>query len=155
MGTRHLQVVIDKTGTERVRQYGQWDGYPEGQGVQILEFFSKSDRLGRYQSNLEKINLITEEEIKQVNKHDNWPEKYPHLSRDCGSDIHQLILDGKVPSVQHIDQLEADQWCEGFYTIDFQKNVFIAEYYDTKKEYPLDKLPTKKKFIKDFEVDDE
>jgi hypothetical protein len=65
-----------------------------------------------------------------------------------------LILDGKVPSVIHIDQKEANAWCEGFYTIDFNKNVFIAEYYGTKKEYPLDKLPTKAKFLKDFEDDE-
>ncbi len=37
MGTRNLTMVISK-GETKVAQYGQWDGYPSGQGVNILEF---------------------------------------------------------------------------------------------------------------------
>ena len=36
MGTRGLTKVIDKDGITKVAQYGQWDHYPEGQGVKIL-----------------------------------------------------------------------------------------------------------------------
>lgn len=40
MGTRNLTcVVLD--GEYKVAQYGQWDGYPEGQGRTILEFLSQ------------------------------------------------------------------------------------------------------------------
>jgi hypothetical protein len=151
MGTRHLQVVIDKKGTERVRQYGQWDGYPEGQGVDILNFFTiNKNKLKEYQANLEKIRVCTEAELDEIFKKQDWDLKYPHLSRDCGARIHKLILDGKVPSVSHIDNNEARRWCEGFYTIDFKKNVFIAEYYDTKRMYSLNSLPSKAEFLKDF-----
>ena len=40
MGTRNLTCVI-KDGKYRVAQYGQWDGYPEGQGMNILNFLKK------------------------------------------------------------------------------------------------------------------
>ena len=37
MGTRNLTAVyID--GEYKVAQYGQWDGYPEGQGMTALTF---------------------------------------------------------------------------------------------------------------------
>ena len=38
MGTRNLTLVKDKEGKTKVAQYGQWDGYPEGQGSTILNF---------------------------------------------------------------------------------------------------------------------
>ena len=37
MGTRHLICVVSDN-QYRIAQYGQWDGYPEGQGAAILEF---------------------------------------------------------------------------------------------------------------------
>lgn len=37
MGTRHLTAVF-VDGEYKVAQYGQWDGYPEGQGLTCLEF---------------------------------------------------------------------------------------------------------------------
>ena len=37
MGTRNLTIVyVD--GEYKVAQYGQWDGYPEGQGATCLDF---------------------------------------------------------------------------------------------------------------------
>lgn len=35
MGTRHLTMIY-ANGAYRVSQYGQWDGYPDGQGLTIL-----------------------------------------------------------------------------------------------------------------------
>ena len=37
MGTRHLTIVA-AAGGYPVAQYGQWDGYPSGQGVTALNF---------------------------------------------------------------------------------------------------------------------
>jgi hypothetical protein len=39
MGTRNLTMVISK-GETKVAQYGQWDGYPSGQGATILNFLT-------------------------------------------------------------------------------------------------------------------
>ena len=77
------------------------------------------------------------------------------MSRDCGSDIHQMIEDGSVKFVAHIDEDEAKKWCEGFYTIDFQKGLFITEYYDHKVELKLDNLPTEDEYVEMFIEEDE
>jgi len=154
MGTRHHQTVIDKEGNLKIAQYGQWDGYPSGQGASILEYL-RNGNLDKYQKQLAKIPQITEEEINKVNESKDWKSEYPYLSRDCGSDIHKLIEDGKVKFVQHTSMEEAQKWCEGFYTIDFQKNEFVTEFNGISKSYSIDKLPTEKKYLKDCEPTDE
>lgn len=154
MGTRHFQKVINKEGEVKIAQYGQWDGYPSGQGVEILRYL-KSGNLAKYQEELDKIPLINDEQRKMVDQAGGgWAEKYPYLSRDCGSDIHQMIEDGEVKFVVHTEEDEAKQWCEGFYTIDFKENVFIS-VFDKEVRYPLDNLPTEEKYLLDCEDDDD
>ena len=157
MGTRHLQTVITKEGKKVISQYGQWDGYPSGQGVSILKYLKSGD-LTKNQSNLEKIKTPTKKQIESINKEleENQMEyenggKYFHFNRDCGSKIHQLIEDGKVKNVQLMTKEEADKWCEGFYTIDFKENYFKSEYYDKVKIYQLDNLPTEEQYLIDME----
>lgn len=147
MGTRHLQTVIDKNGEIKLQQYGQWDGYPEGQGKSILNYLKTGD-LVKYQENLSKIHQITPEEIEIVNSDDNWFRNYPYLSRDCGSDIHKMIEDGTVQFVRFED--DGRRWCEAFYTIDFKQNKFISEYHDVTFIYDLNELPTKEEYLNAF-----
>ena len=149
MGTRHRQAVINKTGKLKIQQYGQWDGYPSGQGVNILEYLRCGD-LEKYQEELDKISVITEDQIKEVKKDLKWEENYPYLSRDCGCKIHQMIENGDVRFVAHIDEDEARMDCEGFYTIDLQKGLFITEYYSHRVELKLNDLPTKEEYVKMF-----
>lgn len=146
MGTRHKQTVITKEGDYKIKQYGQWDGYPSGQGVEILKYL-RTGNLKKYQEELAKINLITDGQIKEVEADPNWTTIYPYLSRNCGSNIHQLIEDGKVKFVSHVKECD---WCEGFYTIDFKNHTFTAEYRDITRSWSLDDLPTDKQFLKDM-----
>ena len=150
MGTRHYQTVIDKAGVTKVAQYGQWDGYPSGQGLDILSFLRTAD-LEKYQQELSIIREATEAELSTIEKMNDWVYAFPYLSRDCGAKIHELIIAGDVPIVRLMDKKEAYQWCEGFYTIDFSKGVFISEYDQTKVEYPLASLPTDKEYLKKFD----
>ena len=133
MGTRHHQIVIAKDGERKISQYGQWDGYPSGQGVEILRYLRNAN-LEKYQKELAKITKMTKEQGDEIDKKhgENWAKYYPHLSRNCGSDIHQLIENGEVEFVNFIDDEEAGSWCEGFYTIDFQKNVFESIFFKNK-----------------------
>lgn len=169
MGTRHHQRVIDKQGVTKVSQYGQWDGYTEGQGKNILNFLRNAD-LETYQKNLNNLSEATQEYYDRINKFaeevrvkklgwdeermelQNNPEYYA-LSRDCGSNIHNLILGNKIKGVQFTEYEEALKWCEGFYTIDFSTNKFTVEYHGIVKEYDLNNLPTEEQFLKDFEND--
>ena len=155
MGTRHHQKVINKRGELKVSQYGQWDGYPDGQGVEILDYL-KQGNLDKYQEELDKLHLITDEESKIVDADPKWQENYPYMGRDCGSKIHQMIEDGEVKFVQFIDDEEAKRWCQGFYTIDFQQNKFIAEFNGVIREYSLSDLPTDEQFLRQMsdEVDE-
>ena len=155
MGTRHHQKVINKQGELKVSQYGQWDGYPNGQGFDILNYLRRGN-LDRYQEELDKLHLITDEEVKIVATDPKWQENYPYMSRDCGSKIHQMIEDGEVKFVQFIDDEEAKRWCQGFYTIDFQQNKFIAEFNGVIREYSLSDLPTDEQFLRQMsdEVDE-
>lgn len=148
MGTRHIQKVINKKGEVKLNQYGQWDGYPEGQGVDILMYL-KHCNIKNYEKEINKLNPINEEQDKMVEQDQNWKENYPYLSRDCGSKIHLMIESGKVQFVSIADE-DVESWCEGFYTIDFEKNKFTTEFYGYKKSYPLNRLPSKKKYLSDY-----
>lgn len=171
MGTRHAQYVINKEGEEKVAQYGQWDGYPSGQGVDILKFLQEND-LEKYLENVNKLKELDDENAERINKWlkeldnknlnyederkemENNPE-YFALSRDCGSRLHKMILDGNVKFIQLLPKEEADSWCAGFYTINFQTNEFIAEFGGIKKRYSLDNLPTVEQFLFDFKSEDD
>ena len=113
MGTRHRQAVISKRGALKIQQYGQWDGYPSGQGLDILQYL-RDGNLKTYQKNLTQVKQITKAQTVEVEADENWPETYPFLSRDCGSRIHKLIEEGKVPFVVHTPEAECESWCEGF-----------------------------------------
>ena len=152
MGTRHKQSVIDKDGKLRIAQYGQWDGRPEHQGTDILNYLKTGD-LEKYQAALQKISKITKKESKIVsNEGTNWINEYPYLSRDCGAKIHKMIEEGKVKFVDFISNKEARLWCEGFYTINFKRGVFISEFHGVKKTFKLDNLPTVEEYLKAMEV---
>ncbi len=146
MGTRGHQRVINKKGALMLSQYNQWDSYPSGQGLQILNYFRTGD-LKKYQDNLNNLSQITIEEAAIVDADKDWKINYPYLSRDCGANIHQMIEDGEVKFVQFMD----DEWCEGFYTIDFHENKFIAKFHDVTCEYPLNDLPSDEEFINQME----
>lgn len=155
MGTRHHQRVIDREGREKVAQYGQWDGYPEGQGIRILRALRLMN-IDVYAEQVERIKDITPQQEKVVNEYgEGWERRYPWISRDCGSDIHLMIGAGKVPFVHRTPLSEARAWCEGFYTIDLQNRTFRTEYYDTDKTYSLDNLPSDEQYIKETAVRDE
>jgi hypothetical protein len=49
MGTRHLILVYYK-GKYYIAQYGQWDGYPDGQGVVVLTFARDPSNLAKLQA---------------------------------------------------------------------------------------------------------
>lgn len=62
MGTRHLIVAV-KDGQTKLAQYGQWDGYPSGQGIDVLKFVSSKARLAKLSKQLDKIEFLTQEQL--------------------------------------------------------------------------------------------
>lgn len=138
MGTRNLTAVYDKNGNLKVAQYGQWDGYPSGQGFTILE--ALTGRRADIESNLKHVRWITEDELKEairditgdpdkewfdMDESKRFGEKYPELSRDIGGDILNIIADlkdGELKVTNQASFIYDTLFCEWAYIIDFQKN---------------------------------
>lgn len=140
MGTRNLTVVRSK-GKDKVQQYGQWDGYPEGQGQDIADFL-KEVNLTKFKKQVNSLKTYTKKAIEKAYKdagHDKGDmvssevsdrKNYAHpaLNRDHGAGILHLIHDGTVKKVQLFSEwngksLPADSWVEYFYIIDLDKKT--------------------------------
>ena len=163
MGTRGLTKVIDKNGITKVAQYGQWDHYPEGQGVSILGILSY-DRYAveELELALDKCYFVSDEEREAIYKEYNeaYPESthlkkfsamLPSFSRDtCGQILNTVRWSaGKVPLTDESDFEHDELFCEGVYIIDYQTNKFISKFGVT-VEFPLDNLPTQEEYLQAF-----
>ncbi len=62
MGTRHLICVFYKCRFV-VAQYGQWDGYPEGQGVTLMKFLRMPINIQQLKDGLEHIYKLSKQEV--------------------------------------------------------------------------------------------
>lgn len=154
MGTRNLTMVISNKET-KVAQYGQWDGYPSGQGATALEFLQNNDLI-KFQEKLNNVKFIDDKKQKEIDKwlksigcENGWmnmdqsalyQQKYPLLSRDNGAKVLQMIMDSEDETLWLHDQSEfaADSlFCEWAYVIDLDKGYF--EVYEGFTKKPLGK----------------
>jgi hypothetical protein len=104
MGTRNLTLVYYK-GQYRIIQYGQWDGYPDGQGLTILRFLLDAINIADLQKVLDdsdkRVILISDEERdayfedllnKQIETRSFLPlPVIESLSRDTGAKILEVV----------------------------------------------------------------
>lgn len=131
MGTRNLTIVKSK-GKTKVAQYGQWDGYPTGQGQTIADFLKVVD-LDKFKEQIDSLGEYTEADVKKAYKdagHNGKSEwissdisnkknlAHPALNRDYGAGILELIHNGTVTKVQLAENFKEDSlYCEYYYTI--------------------------------------
>jgi hypothetical protein len=129
MGTRHL-IAIMANGEYKVAQYGQWDGYPSGQGVDALnclrvlnmEAFKERVLTCHWLTKEEADNL--EQERKMLGE-DVFYKRNPQLSRDTGAKIISIIA--AKPDLGLINKIEFagdSLFCEWAYVIDLDKATF-------------------------------
>ena len=132
MGTRHLiAVVLD--GEYKIAQYGQWDGYPSGQGVSVLSFLNnliEHEAVSVFKNQLKRTSFLTDAEIEEFDnatteklkedKNYDWTSAFPHLSRDAGAKILQMVLlaDESLKLKNSIDFALDSLFCEYAYIID-------------------------------------
>lgn len=164
MGTRNLS-LCKLDGEYRIAQYGQWDGYPKGQGVTILEFCRDKDKLAILKSLLlqNKVRYYTDEEAKAMNdllmvKSKSALRMFDLFnSRDvCGKIFDNIVSNYKefnlILLTDDSDFLENGIYCEWAYCINFDDNTL--EVYcngnNLIKTFSLDDLPTDEKFIDDI-----
>lgn len=151
MGTRNLTMVIDPKGVTKVAQYGQWDGYPDGQGATILEFLKTVD-LDKFIQKLESVQFDNNEQrnefLKSIGVLEGksadeaqtklYFERYKHASRDIGGQILNNIMEDESEKIFLIgdEEFAADSlFCEWAYVIDLQKKTF--EVYQGFNHTPL------------------
>lgn len=152
MGTRHL-VMIVLNDQMKVAQYGQWDGYPSGCGVSVLDFlhrmpkdFKKQVRKVRNMSPT-LLNKVAMQEfnvpVKSLSSAQNSEllKKYPYWSRDVSHGILDVIAENPNDKIylQNMKNFAGESLhCEWGYVIDLDNNIFeVHEGYNTK---PLDDI---------------
>ena len=124
MGTRHL-IAVYQDGKPRIAQYGQWDGYPAGQGKDVLAFLQDQQAVYMLRTyRLKNCRFLSQNEIDKINKEKNPIEQRPQLSRNMGANI--LRLAATVDSLALVNSLDfaADGlFCEWAYVISFDTNT--------------------------------
>ena len=157
MGTRNLTVVKDKAGTNRIAQYGQWDGYPSYSGIQALEFLRNKDWQALLQSKLDLVQFVGDEEVDTLYKQyesTDWENKdflnaYPGLHRDTGIGILEVVANATdtIKTVDNSDFRNDELFCEGVYEVDFSVGKFISTYDNRIVSFDLDNLPTDEEYL--------
>lgn len=156
MGTRNLTVVVQNNEV-KVAQYGQWDGYPSGQGANIVEFILEKidteSKLDDFQKKIAALSFISQEEIMDLwveagadrdsdlvslEVSDKFKQKNPHLSRDIGSNVLHIINDSSTPlQLKNSHNFAADSlFCEWAYVIDLDN--LVLEVYKGFNKQPID-----------------
>ena len=139
MGTRNLTAVYCD-GEYKIAQYGQWDGYPEGQGATALAFANKiSDVYSRelFREKVRKCHWLTEGEISAIDALPDWSKKFPELSRNTGAEILELVNSSDGLGLVNNVEFAADSlFCEWAWVIDLDKNTFEG-YEGFNKTQPL------------------
>jgi hypothetical protein len=179
MGTRGLTKVISG-GRTVVAQYGQWDHYPSGQGVTILEFLRSLNKdYTKFIDRLKTVRFATEQDQKEMDEFfksigvtDGWMdsdqaakyhEKYPLLTRDNGGAVLQMIMESPEKEIFLQDASDFGEGnsggfgCEYKYIIDFDKGTFdVYEGTETlMKSFSLSDLPTEDEFTAQLEPQEE
>lgn len=149
MGTRNLTMVA-KDGKIVIANYGQWDGYPSGNGVKILDFVRNFDK-EHFSAQVDKVvDVLSSDYVEKrfgvdvggLSEEQNriiFTEN-PHFSRDTGADILNVINDNKADTllVLNKEEFAADSlFCEWGYVIDLDKDTL--EVYKGFNTSPLDK----------------
>jgi hypothetical protein len=159
MGTRNL-TMVQKNNKLVVAQYGQWDGYPSGQGALVLGFAKKiSSKLNRikFEKQLKKCVSITENECEKLYESvlgpsyskDGWitieqsnklKNAFPTLHRDTGADVLDIIFHSKdeIIYLEDSSSFAGDSlFCEWAYLINLDTNQL--EVYRGFNKKPLKK----------------
>lgn len=152
MGTRHL-VAVMQNKEYKVAQYGQWDGYPSGQGLTVLNFLKEAN-LDKFREQVSKCTFIEDEDFYSkayaelnIDTKDGYvsfedaevfASKYPQLSRDMGGKILDFVLNNdNVLLTDSIDFANDSLFCEWAYVVDLDKN--LLEVYQGFNSKPLSK----------------
>lgn len=157
MGTRGTTIVI-LDGEIKVQQYGQWDHYPDGAGLTVLDFardhLSSAEGIAHFTEKVRTLKQADESYLEELGErvdhltYREIRESFPAFHRDTGVGILGLIANGSVNRV-YLDS-EAESWSEGIATIDLDKETYNFTYHSDSQTFPLDDLPTDEQFLEHY-----
>jgi len=134
MGTRSL-IVIRNKGV-MFGQYVQFDGYPDGVGVGVLNELKRlsHDALRR---GFQRARFLTQEQASAA-----WLAKTaPQLSREYGEAILEYFAKTKAPEVYNEIKFAAESlMCEWAWMVDFDSSLFRAFKGFNKAPLPRDAI---------------
>lgn len=172
MSTRYLTIVY-YDGEYKVAQYGAFDGYPDGAGLECLHFVRDTMNEEVFKEKLSKLHKVTEAQAARI---------FPQLHFDIGCEILPMIQAGQCNVVEDKLTFAANgAYCNWAYVIDLDKRTFeVYEGYSKRKLtsadrfyglrsfatgeytcvtmvglYPLDFLPTDQEFVSDYCTNDD
>jgi hypothetical protein len=154
VGTRNLTVVI-KNNEPVVAQYGQWDGYPEGQGITALNAIRNN--LNEIIANLPLCKFKTEDELQMLTKpyvnedgmmsldsSNLLEQEIPSISRNTGANILNIIANAtsEIPLWNDYDFKNDELFCEGYYELNLDTNEFISKWSGKTVRFSLNTIPS-------------
>ena len=163
MGTRHL-ICVFYNGRFVIAQFGWWDGYPEGQGLNLLKFLRVPTKIQRLKDGLEHIYEASRAEIMtaktQINRlrglekeiwedyaanpmskftSDLMDRYHPSLHGDTGAAILEIVsrakAEKKVPIAFDLDFANDGLYCEFAYVVNLDTEI-LEVFHGAKKKTP-------------------
>lgn len=143
MGTRHLIAVV-ADGEFKIAQYGQWDGYPGGQGADVLKFLWEND-LDAFRNKVAAVRFVNSEDQKAIEE--KWNEigadvssgfvtmdqsaafhkdpRFASMSRDVSAGVLSMVNEGTALVLRDDRNFALDSlFCEWAYVVDLDDMVF-------------------------------
>jgi len=143
MGTRHL-IAVASGEDYKIAQYGQWDGYPSGQGVEVLDFLSADKNVNKLHNSLNKARFLEPDGVdkqfideyeqnapewssdpdNRTDEQKRWFRSY--MTRDLGAGILDSVAnseDGEILLRNSIGFAGDSLSCEYAYIIDLDSRV--------------------------------
>ena len=139
MGTRNL-TAIKVDGDIKVAQYGQWDGYPDGAGLNIMNTIQQviaQNGVGYLANNVRNCRVLENDEVvalyEELGIEGEWisfedaerfKEAHPQLDRDMGSDIVRFIYNNGPCDISLSTDFATDSlFCEWAYIVDLDNEA--------------------------------
>ena len=155
MGTRNL-TMVQCDNKIPVAQYGQWDGYIDGAGVEIFEFVKKmlrAKKLEQFKEIVSNCYFVDRPRIREyylelgvdidiehfidIRITDKFKEKHPALDRDMGPSILDFLLEnGSTELRNEITFAKDSLFCEWAYVVNLDTEML--EVYRGFQETPLE-----------------
>ncbi|QIG76179.1 hypothetical protein EVC24_158 [Rhizobium phage RHph_I4] len=160
MGTRHV-IAVQQDGIYKIGQYGQWDGYPSGQGIDILRFLRslRNDDLVEFRRKVASAIRITNEERNRILDQDggnSFSVANASLSRDTGAKILTMLMESSGPLrvYSDISFIGNSLFCEWAYVIDLDRNTFeVFEGFNKTETGAHSRFPSGSPLVADDRAD--